>query len=426
MPLPTTPCTNCWTYLGGNARSTFHNPEETTLTTSNVAMLAEAYTVMMAGSATGTAAVVDGVVYAPSMGALVALDAATGMMKWTMRQSVPGSVTYDAGKLYVQNSGGMVMQIDAATGTPGWQTPIGSFGGFSTPLVVGNKVLVGASSGEENLVADNAMFRGRAVALDKATGQMLWQHETATPPANGAAIWSSPSADAELGIAYFTTGNNYTGVAGDQSDSIIALDLETGALLWKFQATANDVYTTVNFGPGPDYDFGTNPILFDAGGKKLVGAGQKSGTFWALDRMTGQMVWSREVTRGCGIGGIFNNGAFDGTRILVTSWPCAGGAVLAALDPATGSPQWMMPMPAQSWAPITVVNGVGFVPSQNVLNAFETATGRMLASFTAGGSISSGAVAIDGRVFFGSGVPPLAGMFGSPMDDKVFHVLKLP
>ena len=309
---------------------------------------------------------------------------------------------------------------------PAGRLPVGSFGGFGTPLVVGNKVLVGASSGEENLVAENAKFRGRAIAIDKMTGQMLWQYETAAPPANGAAIWSSPSVDTELGLAYFTTGNNYTGVGGDQSDSIIALDLESGTLMWKFQATVNDVYTTVNFGPGPDHDFGTNPIVFDAGGKKLVGAGQKSGTFWALDRMTGQMAWKQLVTPGCGIGGIFNNGAFDGKNIIVSSWPCNGPATLKALDGATGAMAWQVAMPAQSWAPITIANGVGFVASQNTLNAFDVANGKVLATVTVGGSISSGAVVVEGRVFFGSGVPPLAGSFGSPMDDKVFHALAIP
>jgi polyvinyl alcohol dehydrogenase (cytochrome) len=407
-------------------RSSYRNSDETKLTTANAGTLKEVWVFPTPGSATGTAAVVDGVVYAPSMGAIVALDAVTGVMKWTARQNVSGSVTYDAGKLYVQNSAGFVVQLDAATGAPGWQTPVGSFGGFGSPLVVGNKVLVGASSGEENLVADNAMFRGRAVALDKTDGRILWQHATAVAPANGAAIWSSPSADPELGLAYFTTGNNYTGVAGDQSDSIIALDLESGTLMWKFQATANDVYTTVNFGPGPDFDFGTNPIVFDAGGKKLVGAGQKSGTFYALDRMTGVKVWSQLITPGCGIGGIFNNGAFDGKNILVSSWPCNGPATLKALDAATGNPVWSVTLPAQSWAPITTANGVGFVASQNTLHAFDVADGKMLASHTAGGSIASGAVVVEGRVFFGSGVPPLAGSFGSPMDDKVFHALALP
>jgi polyvinyl alcohol dehydrogenase (cytochrome) len=341
-------------------------------------------------------------------------------------QNVSGSVSYDEGKLYMQNSGGFVVQLDAATGKPGWQSPVGSFGGFGTPLPIGNKVLVGASSGEENLVAENAKFRGKAVALDKATGKLLWEHYTADPPASGAAIWSSPSVDPDLRMAFFTTGNNYTGVAGDQSDSIIALDLETGMLMWKFQATANDVYTTVNAGPGPDHDFGANPVLFEGGGKKLVGAGQKSGKFWALDRMTGQMVWNHQVAGGCGIGGVFNNGAYDGKRILVSSWPCAGASTLKALDPATGMPLWQKMFPAQSWGPITVANGVGFVASQNVLNAFDVTNGNVLMMQMVGGSISSGAVVVDGRVYFGSGVPPLAGSFGSPMDDKVFHALAVP
>ena len=419
-------CTDCWAYMGHGTSSTFHNAEETTLSKDNVASLAPLWNHDMGGSATGTPAVHDGVVYAASMGTLVAFEAATGSVIWSAPLNVPGSVTYDEGKLYVQDTAGAVLRIDAASAAVEWTARVGSFGGFGTPLVVGDKVLVGASSGEENLVAENAMFRGSAVALDKASGQVVWQHFTADPPANGAAIWSSPSADPELAMAFFTTGNNYTGVGGSQSDAIIALDLHTGELLWSFQATPDDVYTTVNFGPGPDYDFGTNPILFEAGGQKLVGAGQKSGTFWTLDRMTGQLVWMHVVAPGCGIGGIFNNGAYDGQRIYVSSWPCAGGATLAALDPASGAVLWQTSMPSQSWAPITVAGGVGFIPAQNVMQAFDLDNGNVLFSHTVTGSINSGAVVVDGRVFFGSGVPPLAGSFGSPMDDTMFHALAVP
>jgi outer membrane protein assembly factor BamB len=142
--------------------------------------------------------------------------------------------------------------------------------------------------------------------------------------------------------------------------------------------------------------------------------------------MTGQRVWDHQVAGGCGIGGIFNNGAYDGKRILVSSWPCAGMSTLKALDPATGMVLWQKTFPAQSWAPITVANGVGFVPSQNVLNAFDVNNGNVLFTHMVVGSIASGAVVVDGRVFFGSGVPPLAGSFGGPIDDKVFHALKLP
>src|SRR5207237_6128511 len=67
---------------------------------------------------------------------------------------------------------------------------------------------------------------------------------------------------------------------------------------------------------GPDYDFGASPNLFTApNGQLLVGAGQKSGTYWAFDRATLKPVWNTNVGPPGPLGGILGSTAFDGTRI---------------------------------------------------------------------------------------------------------------
>ena len=97
--------------------------------------------------------------------------------------------------------------------------------------------------------------------------------------ANGASIWSTPSADVAGGRAYASTGNNYGTPATDTSDAIIAFELGSGTIIWKNQRTENDTFG--GFGGGPDYGFGANPVLYetmvDGVMTQLVSAGAKSG-----------------------------------------------------------------------------------------------------------------------------------------------------
>ena len=84
-------------------------------------------------------------------------------------------------------------------------------------------------------------------------------------------------------------------------------------------------------------------------------------------------------------------------------------------------------MPAQSWAPLTVANGVLFAPSQNVMQAFDASSGQLLMSFAAAGSICSGAAVVDGKVYFGAGVPPADTLsLGGAQDGSTLYALALP
>src|SRR6185312_4673100 len=128
-----------------------------------------------------------------------------------------------------------------------------------------------------------------------------------------------PAIDAAKGIIYVGTGNNYTvpdsvatcqatasaGVTmpctdpADYFDSALALDLHTGSILWSKLLHGYDVWTVACSSPrsgvtcpspaGPDYDLGgSGPNLLPG----LVGFGQKSGIFWALEPSTGNILWS--------------------------------------------------------------------------------------------------------------------------------------
>lgn len=435
-----------WPWLGQDLASTYNNAGETKLNTDNVGRLAPIWETKRYGNVNGAAAVVGDVVYVQSFDGTFAIRASNGEQIWA-NTNVTGtsSPTYDNGQLFVNDTAAVLHALNAKDGKEQWKAKIDPHpqaSGFSSPAVFGSYVVVGSSSSDEVVnTTETSTFRGSLVAFDRVIGQELWRHYTAEPPYSGVGIWSSPSIDPETHIVYATTGNNYTGEASNRSDSIFAVRLETGGLIWSTQLSQGDVFTVAHAN-SPDSDFGTNPILYDAKvngvTRKFVAAGQKSGTFWALDRLTGAVVWSREVSGGSSmIGGMLNNGAYDGSHILLSgnlgtstgpgSEDSNGESIpvftpltsrLMALDAATGDIVWERQLPAWVWAPITVANGVGFVAYEKQLQAFDVRDGKKLFNYRTEGTITSAPVAVNGAVYFGSGLTYIVGY-----NDRTVHAL---
>ncbi|MFL6242636.1 MAG: PQQ-binding-like beta-propeller repeat protein [Acidimicrobiia bacterium] len=143
--------------------------------------------------------------------------------------------------------------------------------------------------------------------------------------------------------------------------------------------------------------------------------------FSGLDRGTGEIVWQRQVSDGSAlIGGVFNNGAYDGRSIIVAGnngppgpapdppdrprTHTVGTSVLLAMDPVTGDVRWQVDMPAWVWAPVTLTDGVAFVGVDRELRAFDTKTGAQLFSLETEGTIASAPAVVGRRVYFGSGL----------------------
>jgi polyvinyl alcohol dehydrogenase (cytochrome) len=422
---------NQWPGLGYDGDSTFNNPHETKLAVDNADRLGRLWTSTNFGTVNGSPVVVGNIVYVLSNSGLHALRAATGEAIWS-NGAITGSSSprYVDGCLYVNDAAAVLRRVSASDGREIWQAKVDSHpqaSGFSSPTVFGDYVIVGSSSTEDYINPSPATFRGSVVAFDRNSGKELWRHHTVEPPSNGVAVWASMVVDPKMKLVFGATGNNYTGEPSSTSDAMFALNLKDGSLAWSTQLSSGDVYTVAQPN-SPDHDFGANPILFEAtirGHKrKLVGAGQKSGTFWALDRHTGAILWSRNVSGGSEIiGGMLNNGAFDGSHILVAgnlgsstgpgSEPANGESfgtktpktsVLEALDPASGAVVWERQLPAWVWAPISVANRVGFVAYETQLQAFDVDTGVKLFNYKTNGTITSAPAIVNGRVFFGSGL----------------------
>ena len=223
-------------------------------------------------------------------------------------------------------------------------------------------------------------------------------------------IWSTPAVDSERGVLYVGTGNTYEEPTSALADSILALDERTGDVVWSTQFTNPDVFAAGG-GGGRDADVGAAPNLWTSDGRDLVGAGDKTGVYYALDRETGEEVWRTTLTPGSMLGGAIGTAAFVDGALVVTSnvgnpennAPLNESKV-AALDPATGEILWEVELEGTIYAPVSAVPGVAFVgTSTGALLGLDAATGDELWRFQAQTQTGSGPSVTEGELLWGYG-----------------------
>jgi polyvinyl alcohol dehydrogenase (cytochrome) len=393
---------------------------------------------------------VGGRVFVGSQGGTVySLDASTGCVHWFFRAatSVRGAVTVAriesaTGTLnaaFFGDLAGNVYGVNAATGSVLWQMkadahPLARIVG-STVFHAG-RLYVPVASAEETGGAPSSYqcctFRGSVVALDAATGRRIWKTFTITEEArptrknaigtqlfgpSGAGVWSSPAIDVRRNALYATTGDNYSAPASNMSDSFVAMDLDTGRILWARQVTRGDAWNTACRLPdktncpdvsAPDFDFSSPPILVNlSNGRRALVAGQKSGVVHAVDPdAQGKILWQERVGSGGTLGGVQWGSAADSTNVYValsdivrtaipnslgTNVDATHGGGLFAFRIDTGERMWSAPppmcgqrprcSPAQS-AAITAIPGVVFSGSvDGHLRAYSTTNGATIWDF---------------------------------------------
>lgn len=295
---------------------------------------------------------------ATDSGRVFALDINSGCAKWVyesgtrLRSSMAYAVIDDVGTLVFGDQGGMIHAINAENGEALWVASgqASNNQGMITgsPVIHADKIIV-PISGSGVITGGNPAYEccenhGAITALNVRTGEKLWEYHT-MPAAeytgvlsstgvkqrgpSGAPIWSTPTVDAKRGQVYITTGENTSHPTTDTSDSVIALNLETGEEIWVFQALANDMWNFNCSARGPnciilpdtnsvDYDFGGPAVLVQAGDRELLIAGQKSGDLWALDPVTGATVWNQRVGSGSALGGNHWGIATNSERAFMT------------------------------------------------------------------------------------------------------------
>jgi len=477
-----------WLTYSGDYSGRRHSPL-TQITPENVHRLVPVWTFQTGTDTRGrgfetTPLVLDGVLYVTGSNNYAwALDARTGRPFWQYRRDLPDDLTYGASapvnrgfgilgdRLFMVTLDAHLVALDRRTGGALWDVELADYKiGYAAtlaPLVVDGKVIVGNSGGEY-------VTRGFIDAYDPETGARLWRFNTipgqgepgsetwpddpAVLAAGGGAAWMTGSYDPELDLIYWGTGNPNPDYHGDQrpgdnlfSNSLVALDSDTGKRVWHYQFTPHDLH---------DWDSNHVPVLVDmeweAEPRKLVMVANRNGFFYVLDRVTGELLlgepftsttWAREIGRD-GRPIILNDGSqgclpdpWGGTnffppsfdpnleRFFVTAretcstyvpqepenepgqsnfggvvWTDqeAGYGALRAIDPRSGALVWEFLYPSPTFAGVTTTaSGLVFAGDhEGNFIAFDGETGENLWHYSTGSRIwGPGAMThmLDGR-----------------------------
>jgi polyvinyl alcohol dehydrogenase (cytochrome) len=400
-------------------------------------------------------------------GSVYSVNASSGCSYWSYEAAGPvrSAISIGPGKsageylAYFGDLKGNVYALNAATGQQVWKTQADTHAAAritGAPQLYQKRLYVPVASGEEGLAVGPGYqcctFRGSVAALDALTGRQIWKtyvipqaaratgkNAKGTPqfgPAGGG-VWNSPTLDPMRHALYIGTGDAYTAPAPRTTDAILALDMDSGKVLWSVQDLAGDAWVVSCIegrgspencpkGAGPDFDFGASPILRTLpNGKTILVAGQKSGIIWAHDPdRKGTVVWKASVASiQPGPQGQVNFGGSADDRNAYFGLNTGG---VVALNLGNGERQWFKEFEPPSGrnrgqdAAVSTIPGVLFSGGwDGVLRALATSDGTVLWTFdmmrdfetvngvaAKGGSMgSSGPTIAGGMVFAGAGYP---------------------
>ncbi len=274
---------------------------------------------------TGMPLAVDGVIYlTTAWNHAFAIDARTGAELWHYQRRLPptNTLSYCCGPsnrgvsiwndlVYMTTLDAHLVALEARTGRVRWDVELGKTADHlnfkQPPLVVGNRLFVGSAGGDEG-------SRGFIEAYDAATGRQLWRFYTVPGPGEpgsetwppgqawqtgGGAPWMNGSYDAEQNLIYWGVGQPWPVYDGDPrpgdnlyTNSVVALDPETGRLRWHYQYTPHELW---------DYDGVTEniPVDIDYQGRrrKVIIHADRNGHFYAIDRTNGQFLFAKPFVK---------------------------------------------------------------------------------------------------------------------------------
>jgi alcohol dehydrogenase (cytochrome c) len=446
-----------WLMYWGDFQGT-HYSRLAQIDAGNVSQLRSAWAFPMPGDSVLEAMpiVVDGVMYTTQPGVVVALDARSGRQIWryTRQQKVRNpyeinpfnrGVAVLGQRLFVGTLDAALIALDARTGLPLWETQVAdSMLGYSftsPPLIVKDKVLVGITGGEFGA-------RGFLDAYDAATGKQLWRWYAVPGEGEfgndtwlgdswkrgGSPMWLTGSYDPELNLVYWTVGN--PGPQIDRtargeldnlfSNSVVAIDPDTGQRKWHYQFTPND---------GHDWDSCQDVILVDrmwrGERRKLLLHADRNGVFYVLDRTNGTFLSGTPFVHANWVSGFDANGrpiqvpgsnSSPGGSFVV--YPTAGGATnfqAPSYSPLTGLMYLEYAENGQRYASAQVPfeSGRQYIgrtdPSGDVapkagdpppsagIKAIDPETGKNVWDFKIfQGSLTNGVLATAGNIVFGA------------------------
>ena len=318
--------------------------------------------------------------------------------------------------------GPYVTAFDQGTGQVAWSTPpLDTQGGadvYGSPVVNDGVLMIGVSGGSAELgdEADRYAFQGSMNFIDVDKGRVMKKTWTIQPPSDkppedetkafaGAGIWSTPAVDPAAKVAYVGSANPFRPQAEhENSNSVLRFDVDRrspsfGQITGHYKGLVDEYFPglsempcyDVPGNPPPyypqgigscgdiDLDFGAAPnLIAGPDGRKLVGAGQKSGVYHVFDAATMKGVASQIVGPPSSVGGIVGSTAYDGESVF---GPVTAPGYLWSVRGADASFRWAAPVAdGAHWGPpVAVANGVVYsVDLTGFLDAYDARTGTLL------------------------------------------------
>ena len=302
---------NWLTYSGDYSGRRFCTLDQINLTNVRTLQAKWVYQTAATGKLETSPLVVDGILYATAQDdRAFALDARSGRPIWMYQRQLPSDIRPCCGrvnrglailgdKVFLGTLDAHVIALDAKTGNVVWDAAAADYKmGYSftvAPLAVKNLVVIGVSGGEYGI-------RGFIDAYDGESGKRAWRFYTVPGPGEpvhetwegdswktgGAPAWNTGTYDPATNQIFWPTGNpspsnRGVGRAGDNlySNSLLALNADTGKLDWYFQFTKHDEH---------DWDATQVPVLIDSGGRHLIAQADRNGFFYLLDRASGNLI----------------------------------------------------------------------------------------------------------------------------------------
>lgn len=316
--------------------------------------------------------------------ALYSLDAKTGCVYWSFIADAAGryapivqpisghpGVEY---AVYFATGRGTVYAVDAQNGKLVWKTALRGMLGVSASAAYYHGRLYVPMTGTETVGGSNPSYpccrsRGGVAAIDANTGRLIWRVSTIPEPLHkigknpqgvqlwgpsGASDWNTPTIDPGRHLVYVGTGNSYGPKAASTSDSILALSMKDGRVVWHFQLFKNDAFMLgcPDASPaggncptriGHDWDFGGSSAILRTlpDGKDILVAAGKGGIAIGLDPDNGKLLWQTKLYSGTpptADGLVLFGGTADHARVYYPLQRAGGG--LTALKLADGRIDW--------------------------------------------------------------------------------------
>jgi alcohol dehydrogenase (cytochrome c) len=431
--------------------------------------------------------VYNGVMYLTVDQSIVAIDAATCRERWTYNWKVKDQVLSPTnrgvalkdGRVIRGTADGYLIAVDREKGTLLWSRKIADAGKSQylsmPPLIVGDLIIygpAGADWGAKNWIGafklddGNEVWRFNLIPEANEPGADSWTNPQARDHGGGS-VWTPLSFDAENNVVFVPVGNPapdfYREVRPGTNlytDSVVALDVKTGTLLWYKQFVANDMH---------DWDLSQVSPIFrasvDGKQRNLMTVSGKDGLLRMLDRDSRELLYEMPITTRQNadaepsvtgthicpglLGGMEWNGPAYNSQtntlfVATVDW-CGtfkkfdkppefalnahyyGGSVdpdprdkakgwLQAIDATTGKVRWRNQWPTPLVAGVTVTSGdVLFTGDlNNDFLVIDARDGKTLYRFNTGGSVGGGVISYElgGKQYVATTSGVVSGFFG--------------